>query len=431
MKVFRNIALTLLIAIGCLAFTSSPARAFNIYNYSSVSVQAKVPDGDFVQKIPPGENRACNWSNKGCNPSGGREAMLQVWIETDRDFLCILPLQAGGYATIEEVRNSGANRNDLKCKTHYFGHSRYPDHTLTANTPYAAGGLYPRNIHFLATADPQYDNGNKPKKEVADKVLQEMKSRLKSTNDIRGIIVAGDLTQNARTMDEFKWYQQSIEGQARFVFDGLGNHDLESTGITSNPAGVIKDIKERKRGTRLSGWLNEHYSWDWDDVHFVQLNLFPGNQPAPQFPKLNPNNSLSFLADDLRTKVGSSGRPVVLISHYGFDGFSTATSGEVWWTEQQRKDFWEKIAPYNVVAIFSGHLHPTPGGSWDYPFYRPSGTSNGPSKIPAFVAGATREGAFIDVQITSDKLIIQRMGIQPGETTAKLYDRKEIPLSSS
>jgi hypothetical protein len=103
----------------------------------------------------------------------------------------------------------------------------------------------------------------------------------------------------------------------------------------------------------------------------------------------------------------------------------------VWWTEQQRKDFWDTIAPYKVVAIFSGHLHPAPQDSWDYPFYRPSGTSNGPSKIPAYIAGATLNGAFLDVQITSDKLIIQRMGIQPNETTAKLYDRKEIPLSSS
>lgn len=103
----------------------------------------------------------------------------------------------------------------------------------------------------------------------------------------------------------------------------------------------------------------------------------------------------------------------------------------MWWTEQQRKDFWETIAPYNVVVIFSGHLHPKPGSSWDYPFNRPSGTSNGPSKIPAFVAGATREGAFIDVQITSDKLIIQRMGIQPCETAAREYDKKEILLASS
>jgi hypothetical protein len=105
MKVYRNIVLTLLIAIGCLAFTSSPAQAFNIYNHSSVFVTAKVSDGDFVAKIPPGENRACHWSNKDCNSSGRQETMLQVGIETDRDFLCILPLQAGGYATIQEVMN--------------------------------------------------------------------------------------------------------------------------------------------------------------------------------------------------------------------------------------------------------------------------------------------------------------------------------------
>lgn len=438
MKIFKQITLTLLIAIGCLGILPSPAQAFNIWNESSVPINAKVitPERgksweDFKEKISPKDHRGCNWKEKSCNPSGKRDQLLQVWMETDDDFLCILNLQAGGYALFEEVTSEYINTKEFKCSTYKY------DKTKIAEVPYGVGRNGNRDIHFLVTADPQYDNSNPTRNNVASNTTKEMKKRLNSTEDIRGIIVAGDLTQNAIAgkwvipgTNEFKDYTDSISGQVRLFLDGVGNHDLESTGLTSHPNKLLKELEDRKRQVHVyKSSSKEHYSWDWDDVHFVQLNLFPGDEPAPQFLQLDPHNSLSFLKQDLSDKVGSSGRPVVLISHYGFDPFSLNTSGnEEWWTEKQREKFWDAIADYNTVAIFTGHLHPEPEREWKYPFKRPNSKSNGPEEIPAFVAGATLKGAFLDVTVKGDKMNIERWGIQPGESQAQKYDTKSVPL---
>ena len=86
----------------------------------------------------------------------------------------------------------------------------------------------------------------------------------------------------------------------------------------------------------------------------------------------------------------------MLIHHYGFDDFSIAQGRylEEWWTAAQRLAYWNAIAPYNVAAIFTGHLHVGPNFtssserfiSWT----RPNGAAGGPPSIPTFVSGAAR-----------------------------------------
>lgn len=91
------------------------------------------------------------------------------------------------------------------------------------------------SVHFLATADPQYDNGNSAVNQQANKTLLTMLASIKCNNDIKGIIVAGDLTQNSRIYDEFSWYNNALSIQNKvtgdvvdmsaYVYDGIGNHD--------------------------------------------------------------------------------------------------------------------------------------------------------------------------------------------------------------
>ena len=52
---------------------------------------------------------------------------------------------------------------------------------------------------------------------------------------------------------------------------------------------------------------NLHYSWDWDQVHFVHLNLFAGTQKAGVEQKWDPYKSLDFLKADLEKQVGGTG----------------------------------------------------------------------------------------------------------------------------
>lgn len=414
----------------------STAKAFVIDNKAGVPINVRVPKGDFSASINPGGSAACHWSNTDCNPSGKRDAMLTVQIET-ADFNCVLAMPAGGYAIVTNENRSAIHPNlppNLVCTTYHW------DDYIIDQQPYGVG-MTERNVQFFATADPQYDLGDGG--QLANVTMSHLVERIRQQPAYRGIIVAGDLTHQGC---EFQWdmYKDSISDYSRFVYDGLGNHDVGEDDWNGdcfwgrnppNPSPVYDDIKadmtERKRSTTPTAEQNPHYSWDWHDVHFVQLNLFPANEKATDAGDNynEPYNALDFLILDLAKYVGSSGRPVVIAHHYGFDSFSTDT-GDVWWTEAQRAAYWNAIASYNVVAIFTGHEHISPGSAgWYIPWSRPVGGTAGPEQIPTFIAGATLYGAYLDVQITQNQLTVKRLGIDGGYNLTS-YSTKLIDLSN-
>ena len=299
------------------------------------------------------------------------------------------------------------------------------------------------DVHFMVTADPQYHY-----KEMNPDLASVKNSDLVSTilaqkiccEHSRGVIISGDLTHRARP-EEYVRYEQFIKAFKPFVFDGLGNHDLrwakkeamkkeafaeiglgevlpfDKLGFEYNCLNIIKDVRDRKRIVDLhSSYPNIHYSWDWENLHCIQLNLFPGSETIKGRPAQNPFDAITFLKKDLETQVGNSGRPIILSHHYGVDFFSIGAPEEgskinpeaSWWTPEDRQRYWDLIEPYNVIAIFSGHAHycdecylPWDGQS--------IGEKNvGPDFIPTFVAGAAREGKYLECQVTSDSLIVKR-----------------------
>jgi hypothetical protein len=283
-------------------------------------------------------------------------------------------------------------------------------------------------------------------------------------SDVRGIIVSGDLTATAR-WSETKFYMQMSTADNIFkdgdvstpkrhpwdqhiplmekLYEGLGNHDhvdethddhkdrkLCDAGPSFNEARnncegwIANYVADHKRGAQRTtrptvGDIKDietfepHYSWEWHDVHFVQLNVLPVDDVVPNRPHVLGLGALSFLKEDLANAVGDSGRPVVLIHHYGFDAFSTGS--EQWWTDTELVEYWNAIAKYNVIAIFTGHQHLavddllscTPWSnpscsSWRADFEAPTGAlarDDGATSIPAFVAGATLYGTYLDVTI--------------------------------
>jgi hypothetical protein len=273
-------------------------------------------------------------------------------------------------------------------------------------------------------------------------------------SDVRGIIVSGDLTATAR-WSETKFYMQMSTADNIFkdgdlstpkrhpwdqhiplmekLYEGLGNHDhVDEThpdhkdrkrcdeGPSFNEArnnceGWIADyVADHKRGAQRTtrpivgdikdiSTFEPHYSWEWHDVHFVQLNVMPVDDVVPNRPHILGLGALSFLEEDLANAVGDSGRPVVLIHHYGFDSFSTGS--EEWWTDTELREYWDAIAKYNVIAIFTGHQHLSLQDtvwSWRADFDEPTGATardDGKKSIPAFVAGATLYGTYLDVTI--------------------------------
>ncbi|MCX6876584.1 MAG: metallophosphoesterase [Verrucomicrobia bacterium] len=195
---------------------------------------------------------------------------------------------------------------------------------------------------------------------------------------VSGVILTGDLTNDgmAAEFPDFAadWGLTGKDGRLKFpLYEGVGNHD-GAPSCTKNPdLGAVRRLIIQRNITRV-GLVNKssnglHYSWDWQDVHFVCLNesagvendkRYPGN-PAYNRKKQDycnpPEMSLQFLAQDLAAKVGTSGRPVVLAQHFGFDGFVFHPWGDkaAWWTEEQAMRLWEVCEGYNIIAILSGH----------------------------------------------------------------------------
>jgi len=194
----------------------------------------------------------------------------------------------------------------------------------------------------------------------------------------RGIVLTGDLTNDGTPEDwqlfEAHWGLTGKEGLIRFpVYEGAGNHDGGPASAGHEGRGYVRrqivERNKRRPGIRRLSDPGLHYSWDWDDVHFVCLNEYPGQEDDTRYPGNvaygrkrqaygNPaEKSLQFLSEDLATAVGDSGRPIILMQHYGFDGFAFHPWGEeaAWWTEEHALRLWEAIEGYNVIAILAGH----------------------------------------------------------------------------
>ena len=208
----------------------------------------------------------------------------------------------------------------------------------------------------------------------------------------RGVLVAGDLTDTGEDTNWFGYWflghidgfvdDYALDGTGRIaypVYEGLGNHDIHSpaTGV------VLDGIRSRNtQRSNLTGVSADglHYSWDWDDVHFVNLNVYPGGAG-------DAHDSLEFLEQDLAAHVGDSQRKVILYHHYGFDSF-----GMSWWTGTERLAYHAVIADYNVVAILNGHNHNTQHTLW--------------KGIDTYNTGIPKDQKFLVVHITDFRLVV-------------------------
>jgi len=228
----------------------------------------------------------------------------------------------------------------------------------------------------------------------------------------RAVIIAGDLTDVVDDPRHWECYKRFFDpnGGARMrfrTFELIGNHDLSSALPAGEISSVQREFIERNKSRRGDEFHFDadhyHYSWNWGALHLVNLNLFPGNQPRPVYdresPWNDPRNSLDFLRDDLKTQVGDSGRPVVLILHYGLRGWGL----DKWWTLEDLANLKEAIAPYNVVLILHGHEHAFAQYEWEgYPvFMCPSPQKDRDSQTPD--VSSTAKG-FLVVRLKGDQL---------------------------
>lgn len=415
-RVISVVTRSIMILIGI--FLQSQSMAFNIYNETDQPVKASVSGGNFNIEIPPHDYRGCNWQEKSCNASGVQTELLQaVAVIEGVHFKCILPMQAGGYTKVQQ-----RDRSDLGLPPELYCTSYTFNGQLTRTEPYGVASTV-ADVQFLVTGDPQfgsataYDSGSR---NTLNRMIQERNDSCSAAGcAIRGILVAGDLTENSYN-SQMEMYKQSIAGSEQYVFDGLGNHDVLNTGVTQSFI-----IQDRQRTATMTRVRDPHYSWDWNNIHFVQLNLAPNIDGDGQF-----FNAFQFLQEDLQKHVGGSGRPVILIHHIGINkskGWDTD-----WWSAQAIDAYWRAISLYNVAAVFVGHTHrgrEEKRPDWNPIWLRPD--SSGPESIPTFISGAAGYGAFLNVNISDSNLTVQRMGLtdtNDPKSPLRVYDTVSYPI---
>jgi hypothetical protein len=167
----------------------------------------------------------------------------------------------------------------------------------------------------------------------------------------RGVTIPGDLTDYPDLglwADYTADYSPTGKGKMKFpVYDGLGNHDYTPTSL------IIKNLFIERNALRKTPVQtdanNYHYSWDWDQVHFVQLNLYGGASGA----KGNGDafKAYEFLLADLEKNVGKSGRPVFVMEHFPMEAADT------WWLPADKEKMANLLKSYNCIGILHGHSH--------------------------------------------------------------------------
>ncbi len=208
----------------------------------------------------------------------------------------------------------------------------------------------------------------------------------------KGLIVAGDLTESgsrAQWTDFDRLFPWRGQPPKRFpVFACAGNHDGGSK------SGAVRNgLRARNQEMLKAGVLTRlsddglHSAWVWQGVHFINVNLYPGDTPkAGTKPgsMRDPEKSLSFLRTYLATTAPPS-TPVVIVQH--FDLGSAA-----WWDQERRKAFYEVIKDANVIAILHGHTHGITHRLFpDDPDYQAFG--GGGPRFDCFSAGAFKVDA--------------------------------------
>lgn len=384
------------------------ARSFCVYNESHHSCDVSVYPGNFKKHLQEGGSACCNWQESSCNPDKERYSVQLVRVSCGA-YQSEVKMGGGGYAVIENLGQSGDSH--IVTSGYRWKENRYV--FLDDSRAIADNNSV---VRFLATADPQYDNRTdyEPNRHSWD-VAHAMTKQFENDQNIRGIIVAGDLTQNTRPNDEFRTYKNSWKNTVNYdgyllerdyspyVFDGLGNHDQEKPSFWQRLAcrfkadtcvdpSELKSYMGRGRATALQEVRSPHYSWNWGNVHFVQLNTYPGTAEDKDLFGHDGMDAYKFLVDDLTQNVGHSDRPVVIIHHMPPNHQDMGKN-----VTQIMSRYFDTIKDYNVIGIISGHTH---SRNINTRFY----------DIPLYVLTTSRNCEYYEFTINGEAIEITPLG---------------------
>jgi len=246
------------------------------------------------------------------------------------------------------------------------------------------------DVTFIAFGDTQEGGGASDKNDIQIAAINTFNEHLTwadagkpswgGIDHIRGIIMAGGITQNGRDgrgfeADEYggftKRYGLCGNKKVRYyMYEGYGNHDFYEWNNVAYSDGEhpIADSVAIRNGYR-PGLINQapgmdgHYSWDWDNIHFIQLNLTPSNvEPhyADGYTGLrSPRKALEYFERDLPENVSGTTKKVIFIAHYGpWETFE--------WDQAQIDRLCTTVTQYRsqILGYIHGHAHATQKYSW-------------------------------------------------------------------
>lgn len=217
------------------------------------------------------------------------------------------------------------------------------------------------------------------------------------TQNFRGVIINGDLTEFGQDWELAK-YKQLYDSKLlpATVYPGLGNHDYHNNVAwekekgcpeQSCPNRMVLFLRDEVRKLKTTGFdftekIGENqfpaplrntyegslaYSWEVENVHFVQLNMYPGYQRewAAYVSSVAPDGSAGartfafkikqaydWLRQDL-AKARKEGKAIILNYHDAGD----------FWTDSDRAIFAKIVAEFSVSAVFVAHTHTRVGRS--------------------------------------------------------------------
>lgn len=229
---------------------------------------------------------------------------------------------------------------------------------------------------------PDYKNAD----EYAEKQVSSFKKVIedkKNSIPVKGIMMNGDMVSynpfNKGEMNQFNTlYCQSITDVP--FFTGLGNHDYQNnindtfenrgaSGMVEYHVNKIKNLRSNKKdlqfncdfhviddygegSLRTTFFGSMSYSFNIEDIHFIQLNNFPGYEnkwggynsgKARRF-NVDIRDGYEWLANDLH-KARENGYAIVVCAHRPASG----------WKKPDRIN--ELFKKYDVNVVFVGHEH--------------------------------------------------------------------------
>lgn len=274
-----------------------------------------------------------------------------------------------------------------------------------------------QSLSFVAAADPQINtNTYHPRVGFQNDIAKYLLGKVYNDDSYKGLIIAGDLTEHTYKQEILDLYNSVLGNEDTELnsimergkeldrlYEGLGNHDMmKGTCCTGENAGEkcvcqsdLTDIIGRSDRRDQLRSQPPHYSWEWEGIRFVQLNLLPANEAETVWngSSRDPKDALTFLQEELED--AGPDKNVIIIHHYGMDRFSRK-----WWSIETKNTYEEVIKDYRVVAIITGHLH------WSR---RRSNMQQCWNGVTAVTVGSLRLGFSLDVKIDNDHLTVTRL----------------------